>query len=138
MRLHLVERVRWCEMTKQLAGRTDSAIKNRFNSNLKKRLNEPIFAKVLNEPPRRSLVDFEDSVTLENDLSAGRDKIALAFSSHEAFRDDETNSERQANVFKASNQQISSCKNRRETKLETKSRIAEFSNSTAQISTEIC
>ena len=47
VRLHLVERVRWCEMTKVLVGRTDSSIKNRFNSNLKRRLNEPIFANLL-------------------------------------------------------------------------------------------
>lgn len=138
VRLHLVERVRWCEMTKQLAGRTDSAIKNRFNSNLKKRLNEPIFAKVLNEPPRCSLVDFEDSVTLENDLSNGKDRSTLALGGHEAFKEEEASSERQINVFKASNQQISACKNRREAKLETKYRKAEFSLSSAQISTEIC
>ena len=48
VKLVLVDRVRWCEMAKVLVGRTDSAIKNRFNSNLKRRLHEPKFADLLN------------------------------------------------------------------------------------------
>ena len=47
IKLHLVHGNRWCDIAKQVAGRTDNAIKNRFNSNLSKRLNEPEFVKIL-------------------------------------------------------------------------------------------
>ena len=47
VKLHLLHGNRWCDIAKQVVGRTDNAIKNRFNSNLSKRLNEPIFVKLL-------------------------------------------------------------------------------------------
>ena len=47
VKLHLVHGNRWCDIAKKVTGRTDNAIKNRFNSNLRKRLNEPVFAKLL-------------------------------------------------------------------------------------------
>ena len=43
VKLHLVHGNRWCDIAKQVDGRTDNAIKNRFNSNLSKRLKEPQF-----------------------------------------------------------------------------------------------
>ena len=47
VKLHLVLGNRWCDIAKQVDGRTDNAIKNRFNSNLSKRLNEPMFVHIL-------------------------------------------------------------------------------------------
>ena len=56
---------KWCEIAKGVKGRTDNAVKNRFNSNLSRRLNEPKFAKILldasNEKNQR-----DDSVTIDN------------------------------------------------------------------------
>lgn len=66
-------------MTKQLLGRTDNAIKNRYNSNLRKRLNSPVFAKLLNEKPRCRVVDFEDSVTLDCDMSESKSSTATKY-----------------------------------------------------------
>ena len=47
VRLHLVHGNRWCDIAKEVNGRTDNAIKNRFNSNLSKRLHEDPFAGIL-------------------------------------------------------------------------------------------
>ena len=57
---------RWCEIAKGVEGRTDNAVKNRFNSNLKKRLNEPKFAKLFLEMTTETKNHREDSVTLDN------------------------------------------------------------------------
>ena len=38
LKLHFEMGNRWCEMAKHLPGRTDNAIKNRFNSKLKKQI----------------------------------------------------------------------------------------------------
>lgn len=69
---------RWCDIAKEVDGRTDNAIKNRYNSNLSKRLNEPAFVKLLEEEQREQAAkqdqddavlateEREDSVTLEN------------------------------------------------------------------------
>lgn len=66
VRLHLVHGNRWCDIAKQVDGRTDNAIKNRFNSNLSKRLNEPMFVKILREKGKiGQSVDKEDTVTLD-------------------------------------------------------------------------
>ena len=47
VRLHLIHGNRWCDIAKEVPGRTDNAIKNRFNSNLSKRLHEEPFASIL-------------------------------------------------------------------------------------------
>lgn len=49
VKLHLVHGNRWCDIAKQVDGRTDNAIKNRYNSNLRKRLNELEFMKLLKQ-----------------------------------------------------------------------------------------
>ena len=54
---------RWCEIAKVVEGRTDNAVKNRFNSNLKKRLNEPKFSKLFWECVTET--KHEDSVTVD-------------------------------------------------------------------------
>ena len=64
VKLHLVHGNRWCDIAKQVDGRTDNAIKNRFNSNLSKRLNEPAFAKLLLEQ-QQAQASNDDSVTLD-------------------------------------------------------------------------
>ena len=56
VKLHLVYGNRWCDIAKQVDGRTDNAIKNRYNSNLSKRLNEPTFVKLLEEEQREQAV----------------------------------------------------------------------------------
>ena len=71
VKLHLVHGNRWCDIAKQVDGRTDNAIKNRFNSNLSKRLNEPAFAKLLLEQ-QQDQGDNDDSVTI--DASNSEDK----------------------------------------------------------------
>lgn len=66
VKLHLVHGNRWCDIAKKVTGRTDNAIKNRFNSNLGKRLNEPCFAKILMQAPSEyEDVIRDDSVTIE-------------------------------------------------------------------------
>jgi len=65
VKLHLVHGNRWCDIAKQVPGRTDNAIKNRFNSNLSKRLNEPEFAQILSEQGHNlRQVSDDDSSTL--------------------------------------------------------------------------
>ena len=54
---------KWSEIAKGVEGRTDNAVKNRFNSNLKKRLNEPKFAKLFLECGAET--KHEDSVTID-------------------------------------------------------------------------
>ena len=41
--LHLISGMKWCQIAKQLPGRTDNSIKNRYNANLCKRLHEEPF-----------------------------------------------------------------------------------------------
>ena len=65
VKLHLVHGNRWCDIAKKVTGRTDNAIKNRFNSNLRKRLNEPVFAKFL-KLGAAQVQDLEDSDTFCN------------------------------------------------------------------------
>ena len=71
VKLHLVHGNRWCDIAKQVTGRTDNAIKNRYNSNLSKRLAEPVFVELLEQESKRATTDDfdkiegEDSVTLD-------------------------------------------------------------------------
>ena len=53
VKLHLVYGNRWCDIAKQVDGRTDNAIKNRYNSNLSKRLGEPTFVKLLEDETKK-------------------------------------------------------------------------------------
>lgn len=45
--LHLKQGLKWCQIAKQLTGRTDNSIKNRYNANLCKRLHEEPFLTIL-------------------------------------------------------------------------------------------
>ena len=47
VKLHIKHGNRWCDIAKDVQGRTDNAIKNRYNSNLSKRLHEVQFARLL-------------------------------------------------------------------------------------------
>lgn len=47
VKLHLKHGNRWCDIAKEVQGRTDNAIKNRYNSNLSKRLHESHFASII-------------------------------------------------------------------------------------------
>ena len=49
VKLYFKHKSRWSEMAKYVNGRTDNQIKNRFNSNLKKRLEDKSFLKQLME-----------------------------------------------------------------------------------------
>ena len=49
VKLYFKLKSRWSEMAKYVPGRTDNQIKNRFNSNLKKRLDDKAFLKQLME-----------------------------------------------------------------------------------------
>ena len=53
VKLHLVYGNRWCDIAKKVDGRTDNAIKNRYNSNLSKRLGEPTFVKLLEDENKK-------------------------------------------------------------------------------------
>jgi len=66
VKLHLLHGNRWCDIAKQVTGRTDNAIKNRFNANLSKRLNEPTFAKLLKQGADSLVAISEDFITLDN------------------------------------------------------------------------
>ena len=84
VKLHLVHGNRWCDIAKQVDGRTDNAIKNRYNSNLRKRLNELEFMKLLKQAEELKGQDAnnmhageerEDSVTLEAIVAAGGETV---------------------------------------------------------------
>lgn len=47
LKLHKKFGTRWSEISKHVSGRSDNQIKNRYNSNLKKRLNEGLFSRFL-------------------------------------------------------------------------------------------
>ena len=64
VKLHRKYGNRWCEIAKEIEGRTDNAVKNRFNSNLKKRLNEPRFARLFLD--YGDLNKHKDSVSIDN------------------------------------------------------------------------
>ena len=68
VKLHLVHGNRWCDIAKKVKGRTDNAIKNRFNSNLSKRLEEPQFAKLLAQSSckEEALDDHTSSVEMKD------------------------------------------------------------------------
>ena len=63
VKLHRKHGNRWCEIAKGVEGRTDNAVKNRYNSNLKKRLNEPKFARLFLAGDTE--IKHEDSVTID-------------------------------------------------------------------------
>ena len=99
VKLHLVHGNRWCDIAKQVDGRTDNAIKNRFNSNLSKRLKEPQFAKLLAEEGKlkNKLIDQEDSVTVDakddtNALEAKSEKLEAPKPNHFAQINDTSSS----------------------------------------------
>ena len=70
VKLHRKHGNRWCEIAKGVEGRTDNAVKNRYNSNLKKRLNEPKFARLFLDGDAE--IRHEDSATIDNvDLDEG-------------------------------------------------------------------
>lgn len=68
VRLYLKHKTRWSEIARHVEGRTDNQIKNRFNSNLKKRLQDPEFKNL--EPAESSCEkDSEDSVTFDGNTT---------------------------------------------------------------------
>ena len=62
--MHIKHGNRWCDIAKEVDGRTDNAIKNRYNSNLTKRLHEPQFAHLYKNFPnfQRETIDSEGNV----------------------------------------------------------------------------
>lgn len=73
VKLHLVYGNRWCDIAKQVKGRTDNAIKNRYNSNLSKRLSEPQFASLLTNENSCLVIAHKDSVSLDKDSQLNKD-----------------------------------------------------------------
>ena len=68
VRLYLKYKTRWSEIARHVDGRTDNQIKNRFNSNLKKRLQDKEFKDL--EPAESSCEDeSEDSVTFDDNTT---------------------------------------------------------------------
>ena len=64
VRLYLKYKTRWSEIARHVDGRTDNQIKNRFNSNLKKRLQDKEFRNL--QPAESSFEEgSEDSVTFD-------------------------------------------------------------------------
>ena len=70
---------KWCEIAKSLPGRTDNAIKNRFNSKLKKYAHNPNYLKML--PLKRSHfqeeIDTIQDIDEEEEENEQEDQIAL-------------------------------------------------------------
>ena len=68
VRLYLKYKTRWSEIARHVDGRTDNQIKNRFNSNLKKRLQDKEFRSL--QPAESSCEEgSEDSVTFEGNTN---------------------------------------------------------------------
>ena len=59
--MHLKHGNRWCDIAKEVEGRTDNAIKNRYNSNLSKRLHEEMFASLFKDDSKPVRVE-QDSI----------------------------------------------------------------------------
>ena len=68
VRLYLKYKTRWSEIARHVDGRTDNQIKNRFNSNLKKRLQDKEFRSL--QPAESSCEEgSEDSVTFDGNTN---------------------------------------------------------------------
>lgn len=68
VRLYLKYKTRWSEIARHVDGRTDNQIKNRFNSNLKKRLQDKEFRNL--QPAESSCEEgSEDSVTFDGNTN---------------------------------------------------------------------
>ena len=91
MRLYLKYKTRWSEIARHVDGRTDNQIKNRFNSNLKKRLQDKDF-KDLVAADSSCNEGSEDSVTFEgNSAEVKRTSISATkdFSNRVYSKNDE-------------------------------------------------
>ena len=87
VKLHLIHGNRWCDIAKEVTGRTDNAIKNRFNSNLTKRLHEEPFSSILDG----TLVDSKvPTVTLPEKTEDKRPQQVLTVESVEESLAEET------------------------------------------------
>ena len=65
VRLYLKYKTRWSEIARHVEGRTDNQIKNRFNSNLKKRLQDKEFCDLVAADSSDNEEGSEDSVTFD-------------------------------------------------------------------------
>ena len=70
---NLIHGNKWCEVAKAVPGRTDNAVKNRYNSNLVKRLHEVAFVQIIEKfkiDKENGVFEVPESSTYKDDTHA--------------------------------------------------------------------
>lgn len=75
--LHLINGMKWCQIAKELPGRTDNSIKNRYNANLGKRLHEEPFLTIckIANPDQKVSNSCPYAQDLKSNTESTKDKV---------------------------------------------------------------